>query len=99
MNMRVSALVVAVLVASLVVWGGIQQTAAQPKEAKTPAALKWEYKRVETPNDADLNKFGEEGWELVTVVGGYPYSSSGGSSPGGGSGFTKVIYVFKRPKQ
>jgi hypothetical protein len=95
---RVSILVATIVVACLA-WIGTQTTPAQPKEVKGPAVSKWEYKRAESPSDAALNKLGEEGWELVTAVGDYPYSFSGGSNPSGRSGFTKVMYIFKRPKR
>jgi hypothetical protein len=103
MKTRVSVAVAALLVACLVSWSGIQETLAQPKEVKAPAAPKWEYKRAEfdvgAPSDAALNKLGEEGWELVTGVGGYPYEVRSGNTPERSLGYTKVIYVFKRPKQ
>src|SRR5438132_1018113 len=46
---------------------------AQQKEPKAAAPTKWEYKQVENPNNAALAKLGEEGWEIVTVLGGQPY--------------------------
>jgi hypothetical protein len=46
---------------------------AQDKEPKAAAPPKWEYKQVESPTAADLTKLGEEGWEIVTVLGGQPY--------------------------
>jgi hypothetical protein len=83
---------------------------AQQKEAKAPAPTRWEYKRAENPSDAALTKLGEEGWDLVTVLGGQPYvEQSTTSTPpvvAGGPvtttknaiGYGKSVYVFKRPR-
>jgi hypothetical protein len=48
---------------------------------------KWEYKVVDTMDEAVMNKLGEQGWELISVP------CSGGDYYGGCS------MVFKRPKQ
>jgi hypothetical protein len=62
--------------------------AALPAQQKEPNAArsKWEYKQVENPTAADLTRIGDEGWEIVTVLGGQPYvkdSKTFGPGPGG----------------
>jgi len=45
---------------------------------------KWEYKRLAGASVADLNKLGDEGWELVAITfGDYDMNN---------------VYYFKRPK-
>jgi hypothetical protein len=55
--------------ACILATGAVFAFANQPNEpAKAPpAAVKWEYKTLRD-DKPDLNKLGDEGWELVTVV-------------------------------
>lgn len=69
--------------------------------------MKWEYKVVEVGkskglmfkskelNTDDLDKLGDEGWELVNAV------SVGSSAPGFGTKAQpdQVFFIFKRPKE
>jgi hypothetical protein len=85
---------------------------AQQKEPKATATSMWEYKQVDAPAAADLSKLGEDGWEIVTVLGGQPYVKASTISGPTTEGFTntpkshtantieygKLVYVFKRPK-
>ena len=75
----------AVVLAALAWVGG--PTAAQPAPA-AKAAAKWEYKTTSLrggslTNEA-LNKYGDDGWELVAVA----------AVPGR----NETVYYFKRPK-
>ena len=52
---------------------------------------KWEYKVVYGPRESELNKLGDEGWELVSVVAdtsGDAYSTS-----------SSIYAYLKRPRQ
>jgi len=69
--------------------------------------MKWEYKVIEVGKSKgllfqskelkadDLNKLGNEGWELVTAL------SVSGSAPGFGTKAQpdQVFFIFKRPQQ
>jgi hypothetical protein len=81
---------------------------AQDKEDKGKAVIptapvpKWEYKVAllgedDATAEKELNKLGEEGWELV----GTPSRVSSGSTGSGAAGAvsTKVRLIFKRPKK
>jgi hypothetical protein len=47
---------------------------------------KWEYKILkEAPSEAELNKLGAEGWELIVIAGAV-------------SEYYDIRYYFKRPK-
>ena len=99
-----------------------QPAAPAPSDRKPQVKVKWEYK---TLSDSDieklaaegsqakltdgLNKLGDKGWELVTVVpggrGGALRAVGGPGGPGGlpggpGAGMMAphLTYVFKRPK-
>ena len=98
------------------------QTAA-PSEKKPQAKVKWEYKALTNPDieklapegsqdklTDGLNKLGDKGWELVTVLpggggGAIRVNVGGRGGPGGlpaGAGAGMMVphltYVFKRPK-
>ncbi len=66
------ALAAAVLASAVLIGLSPSILPAQPKEPKAAATPKWEYKQVENPSAIDLTRFGEEGWEIVTVLGGQP---------------------------
>jgi hypothetical protein len=97
-----------------------QTATPAPSDKKQQVNVKWEYKAL---TDADieklapegskdkltdgLNKLGDSGWELVTVVlggqGGALKINVGGpgglpGGPGGGMIAPHLTYVFKRPK-
>lgn len=67
--------------------------------------MKWEYKIIETGKSKgvlfqskevgadELNKLGEEGWELVTAL-----SVSGSAAGFGTKKPDQVFFIFKRPK-
>jgi hypothetical protein len=92
-------------------------------EKKPQAKVKWEYKALADPDieklapevsqdklTDGLNKLGDKGWELVTVVpggrgGAFRVGVGGPGGPGGlpgraGAGMMAphLTYVFKRPK-
>jgi hypothetical protein len=98
------------------------QTTAQ-SDKKPQAKVKWEYKALTDPDieklapegsqdklTDGLNKLGDKGWELVTVVpggrgGAFRVNIGGPGGPGGlpggaGAGMMAphLTYVFKRPK-
>src|SRR5262249_23713086 len=97
------------------------QTSAQ-SDKKPQVKVKWEYKALSDPDieklapegsqdklTDGLNKLGDKGWELVTVVpggrGGAFRAVGGPGGPGGlpggpGAGMMAphLTYVFKRPK-
>ena len=98
------------------------QTTAQ-SDKKPHAKVKWEYKALTDPDieklapegsqdklTDGLNKLGDKGWELVTVVpggrgGAFRVGVGGPGGPGGlpggpGAGMMAphLTYVFKRPK-
>jgi hypothetical protein len=104
--------VAAVLVACVVPWSGTNSPAQEKKEDKGKgggSALvvsKWEYKVTTLgPRDRDadtekeLNKLGEDGWELV----GTPSSVTAPQQAEGNQGnpgiSTKVKLIFKRAKR
>jgi hypothetical protein len=75
----------------------------KPKEkAAVPAVAKWEYRIVvSSGNDEDrvqkeLNKLGEEGFEIAFVTGS---QSGAGARTGTGQLFPVVHYSLKRAKQ
>jgi hypothetical protein len=74
-----------VVAAAALAWSG-SPTAGQAPAAK--AVVKWEYKstsvRIGPLTDESLNKYGEDGWELVAVA----------TVPNK----VEVVYYFKRPK-
>ena len=53
-------------------------------QSKQPPAQRWEYKTVYNVSEADLDKLGDEGWELVASA----YNPNGSS----------LYYTLKRPK-
>jgi hypothetical protein len=91
---------------------GTQPAAPSAPQPPTPAVaprVKWEYNVItnldlradETPEKA-LNKLGDEGWELVSVV---PAAGGPAGGPGGPRGnpsswlsIGPASFVFKRPK-
>ena len=103
-----ASIVVAVIVTAWAMAIGIQRTCAQPKDVKAQTPSKWEYKRAESLSDTALSKLGEDGWELVTALGGQAYIASSATSVGltprntsttNTIEYGKVIYVFRRSKQ
>lgn len=61
------ATVFGVLCIGLITWSSTSAQAPQQPSAQS----KWEYRELfndGAPNHAQLNQFGEEGWELVTVT-------------------------------
>lgn len=57
---------------------------------------KWEYLRVSSPSDDQLNQLGEQGWELVAIAS-QTYSTGMEGAFGRGVA-TDMTYIFKRPK-
>ena len=55
---------------------------AYAQTQKTPQHTKWEYRDSANIQIEEMNKFGEEGWDLVEVV---TYGQD-------------QLYIFKRPK-
>ena len=65
--------------------------------------MAWEYKVVQGPMDrslnriiteAELHKFDEQGWELVTA-----FSTQGGISGTGTKEYERIYYIFRRAKK
>jgi hypothetical protein len=100
-----------------------QSTTSAPTDKKPQVKVKWEYKALSDPDieklapegspdklTDGLNKLGDQGWELVTVVpggrGGALRVNVGGpggpgglpGGPGAGMMAPHLTYVFKRPK-
>jgi hypothetical protein len=75
-----------------------QDKTAPAGKASAAAALKWEYKIVFGGSDeAELDKLGEEGWELVATA---SRVSGGGTRNGTGGGVHSTVqFIFKRPKR
>jgi hypothetical protein len=108
MSTRVgTALVMLAVAVVLGVAIGPASTAAQdkapPRDKATPRA-KWEYKvvRINVPAgavgpgviaEADLAALGEQGWDLVAILGGQPVNSGAA-----GVVYADTVYYFKRPK-
>ena len=94
--------VAALLVTCVVAWSGMNSPAQEKgREGPAPVVLKWEYK-VTTMSEFDeraekeLNKLGEEGWELV----GAPGVVSARPQPQGSAGTsTTVKLILKRAKR
>ena len=94
---------VALFAVSTVCWSGLSSpSSAQEKKGEpvvaAPAVPKWEYKIVMLDADnaqaeKEINKLGDEGWELVGTA------SDTVANPGGGRISTKVKLFFKRPKK
>jgi hypothetical protein len=100
-----------------------QTDSSAPSDKKPQVKVKWEYKALSNPDieklapegsqdklTDGLNKLGDKGWELVTVVpggrGGALRVNVGGpggpgglpGGPGAGMMAPQLTYVFKRPK-
>ena len=100
-----------------------QTAASASSDKKQQVKVKWEYKTLTDPDieklapegsqdklTDGLNKLGDKGWELVTVVpggrgGAIRFNAGGPGGPGGlpggpGAGMMAphLTYVFKRPK-
>jgi hypothetical protein len=91
--------VAALLSLAIAWWPGHESLAQEKGRAAFPPLPKWEYKVMALGGDdqateKELNKLGDEGWELVGTPG--VTSSTAGS---GGTVSTKVRLIFKRPKQ
>jgi hypothetical protein len=94
---------VAFFALALALWSGHDSPAQEKGKGVGPPLPKWEYKVTalgtdEKATEKELNKLGDEGWELV----GTPSETSArGTATGGGAGTisTKVQLIFKRPKQ
>jgi hypothetical protein len=88
-------------------WSGVNSP-AQEKKAKEEKGVgavvpvpKWEYKVAALESEdkdaeKDLNKLGEEGWELVGAPSIVTSPRQGQGNPGTS---TKVKLIFKRPKR
>ena len=70
------------------------------------APLKWEYKimplgRDDQQAEQEMNKLGDEGWELVGTPSSVSSSVRPGPGPGGPGGAisTRSRLIFKRPKK
>ena len=94
--------VAALLVACVVAWSGMNSPAQEKgREVPAPVAPKWEYKvatmsEFDERTEKELNKLGEEGWELV----GAPGVVSARPSPQGSAGTTTTVkLVLKRAKR
>ncbi len=55
-----------------------------PATLEVAAPPRWEYRSVLLPREADINPYGAEGWELVSVT----------AQPG-----DQAVYYFRRPKE
>jgi hypothetical protein len=99
-----------------------QTAAPAPSDKQPQVKVKWEYKTLTDPDieklapegsqdklTDGLNKLGDKGWELVTVVPGgrgRAFRAVGGpggpgglpGGPGAGMMAPHLTYVFKRPK-
>jgi hypothetical protein len=81
--------------AALVLVAWFSRDPASGQEKPAPAAAKWEYKVVTKltalgpPEEAELNRLGDEGWELTAAAG---TASKGERLPA-------VSFIFKRPKR
>ena len=75
-----------------------QDKVAPTGKASAATALKWEYKIVFGGSDeAELDKLGEDGWELVATA---SRVSGGGTKNGTGGGVHSTVqFIFKRPKR
>lgn len=88
MKTRIYWLAGALLVFCLLGWTGLSQS-TKPPQPVTPKPV-WEYKVVNSWNnmsEADLNKLGADGWELVQFESGIRHG--GNETP---------RYLFKRAK-
>jgi len=94
-----------------------EQTATvASSDSKPQVKVKWEYKTL-TEADIEklapagsqdkltdgLNKLGDQGWELVTIIpgargGAIRVNIGGPGGPGAGMMTPQLTYVFKRPK-
>jgi hypothetical protein len=88
-------------------WYLERPAAAQEKKGfPAPAAVtKWEYRIVVIPHNGEdegqkeLNKLGEEGYEIAFVTGGQITRASGGAKGGGGDSNPVFHYTLKRAKK
>ena len=96
--------VAALLVGCIVAWSGMNSPAQEKAKGVgiAPAPVpKWEYKlttlsELDENAEKELNKLGEEGWELV----GSPSVVSARPQPQGSAGTsTKVKLIFKRAQR
>lgn len=55
---------------------------------------KWEYSKAKDLSLADLNNYGNDGWELISVSSDVSITVT----MMGGGGATTLWYTFKRPK-
>jgi hypothetical protein len=93
---------VALVALSAAFWSGPDSQAQEKKGKGGPPPLpKWEYKVTvlggeDQETEKELNKLGDEGWELV----GTPSQTTARPAGMGGAGAisTKVRLIFKRPK-
>ncbi len=90
--MRRSTFALALSLLAAMAWFGMQGSQPRAAEDAKPAVQKWEY-RLEQMNVSNrplaaenLNKLGNDGWELATAV----------QLSGGGY---ETVYTLKRPKQ
>lgn len=83
--MRTSAVLFVGMVIGFLVAGSVAErpTIAQDKRPALPV-VRWEYKVLDKPDEATLNKIGADGWELVTS------HTLGTYGP---------VYTFKRAKK
>jgi hypothetical protein len=90
--------VVGVLILGLVVGGAMLAPAQEKAKEKAAPLVKWEYKvTAGEPDEQELNKFGDDGWELAAVQG---IVSGGSVKEGRGGGVrTRTNLIFKRPRR